>query len=57
MCPVPQVLDMEPLPKPAKPHAGAWKFPRKRRRSTDADADQPNGAYPMYWWSSTLDKL
>ncbi|VVC98766.1 unnamed protein product [Leptidea sinapis] len=39
---VTQVLDMEPLPK-AKA-GGAWKFPRKRRRSnTDADGDTPNG--------------
>ncbi|XP_050679500.1 spermatid perinuclear RNA-binding protein-like [Leptidea sinapis] len=37
-----KVLDMEPLPK-AKA-GGAWKFPRKRRRSnTDADGDTPNG--------------
>ncbi|KAI8434408.1 hypothetical protein MSG28_012446 [Choristoneura fumiferana] len=38
-----KVLDMEPLPKQKHP-AGAWKFPRKRRRShTDAESDQPNG--------------
>ncbi|XP_026740930.1 zinc finger RNA-binding protein isoform X3 [Trichoplusia ni] len=38
-----KVLDMEPLPK-LKHTTGAWKFPRKRRRSnTDADADTPNG--------------
>lgn len=34
---------MEPLPK-AKHATGAWKFPRKRRRSnTDNEHDAPNG--------------
>ncbi|XP_075979803.1 zinc-finger protein 72D isoform X2 [Anticarsia gemmatalis] len=38
-----KVLDMEPLPK-LKHTTGAWKFPRKRRRSnTDTEADTPNG--------------
>ncbi|XP_021203182.2 zinc finger RNA-binding protein isoform X2 [Bombyx mori] len=38
-----KVLDMEPLPK-AKHATGAWKFPRKRRRSnTDNEHDAPNG--------------
>lgn len=40
-----QVLDMEPLPKIKHP-TGAWKFPRKRRRSnTDAEGETPNGKY------------
>ncbi|XP_026325781.1 zinc finger RNA-binding protein isoform X3 [Hyposmocoma kahamanoa] len=38
-----KVLDMEPLPKIKHP-TGAWKFPRKRRRSnTDAEGETPNG--------------
>lgn len=38
-----QVLDMDPLPKIKHP-TGAWKFPRKRRRSnTDAEGETPNG--------------
>ncbi|XP_047028917.1 zinc finger RNA-binding protein isoform X1 [Helicoverpa armigera] len=38
-----KVLDMEPLPK-LKHATGAWKFPRKRRRSnTDTEPDTPNG--------------
>ncbi|CAH1637143.1 unnamed protein product [Spodoptera littoralis] len=38
-----RVLDMEPLPK-LKHATGAWKFPRKRRRSnTDTEPDTPNG--------------
>ncbi|XP_041981040.1 zinc finger RNA-binding protein isoform X2 [Aricia agestis] len=45
-----KVLDMEPLPKVKHPAggSGAWKFPRKRRRSTaDPEGDAPNGEGKM----------